>query len=440
MNAMTITPTWYSSSRSPDPAIDATLCDLAITLGEITVTRVVPVNDSNSGDAADTTRVSVYPVAEWMAENYWALQYEPHKGDHNQHDDGHRRRHRLIFGRDGFAVPDIVFDPRGDSVHVMAMPCDYPSAGLRFPVRTAAKLPLAAFRDQLDRFLGQVADRLDEQRVTNTAFHQLFQAIRETTPEQAELCQLLGAMGLNPYRADDAILSALENALEELEGSVVRDLCLAGRETDFDSLEARVKSLRDDMAANDHQVDLTELGTFVDRRRSPTEADWVFGRTVAQEARHRLGVEQDSLDSGKRFIDRIGLDRVIAAKTTTFADVEAPVRALLSRRADKAAMAVHAAPLPESRRFDGVRGTFLALTPASRHVDLDRLVTSARTTDQKASRAFAAEILVPYLYLKKRFPDGIASQDEIEDVAREAGVSTYIVQHQADNNEIRVVS
>lgn len=443
---ITVTPSWRARPTSRSPEIDAAFCDLTIALNDTPITRVCPPDSSPVDmdavpEPRDSIRVSVYPLAEWMAENYWCLLHEPRKDDPSSRDHAYRRRHRFVAGRGGFALPDVVIDPEGESVRVSATPFEYPSAGLIFPVRAHVTVGVEALRETMDRFLGQVATRLHDCGVTDTVVQRLFDAIRTTAPEQEQVCQLLGAMGLNPYRADDAILSALDRASDDLSDTVLRDLCLAVHDQDFVALHERVGALRDEMETEGHTIDLTGLGPFRLQPDGPSDPVWMRGRRVAEALRDHLSLRHDALDSGKRLFDRLGLDRILGGGCRAGATEHphSPVRAALQRRGDQGAMAVVPAEHPESRRFDGMRGAYLALTPVAGHGALDRLVTTARTVDQKASRAFAAEILVPYRYLEKKFSDRIASVDELDDIALDAGVSSYVVHHQAQNNRIEVV-
>jgi hypothetical protein len=85
-----------------------------------------------------------------------------------------------------------------------------------------------------------------------------------------------------------------------------------------------------------------------------------------------------------------------------------------------------------SKKFAAARASFLAWSPSASD---SRLVTTARTRDQRASRAFAAEILAPANYLKKRLGKrSDVSPFELDQIAEEIGVASTVVRFQAQNN------
>ena len=83
-------------------------------------------------------------------------------------------------------------------------------------------------------------------------------------------------------------------------------------------------------------------------------------------------------------------------------------------------------------RFRLARALFLlhfAATPGR------RLVTSAHTWDQRASRAFAAEVLAPAAALAKHVGARISLRD-IDELADEYQVSPLVVEHQIENHRL----
>lgn len=67
------------------------------------------------------------------------------------------------------------------------------------------------------------------------------------------------------------------------------------------------------------------------------------------------------------------------------------------------------------------------------------LVTKSLSDTQKQSRAFAAEFLAPAEALRERVSGSAVSVDEVDDISREFGVSTYVINHQLENHDIATV-
>jgi Zn-dependent peptidase ImmA (M78 family) len=90
-------------------------------------------------------------------------------------------------------------------------------------------------------------------------------------------------------------------------------------------------------------------------------------------------------------------------------------------------------PREDSRRFVEARGLYHALFACALS---PRLVTTAHTWDQQASRAFAAELLAPRRALVGRY-EARAETEEFEELvaslAANYRVSTKIIKHQLEN-------
>ena len=64
------------------------------------------------------------------------------------------------------------------------------------------------------------------------------------------------------------------------------------------------------------------------------------------------------------------------------------------------------------------------------------LITRANTARQQRNRAFAAEFLAPSVALKQRVRYDTLQDEDIEDLASEFRVSTYVIRHQVINHGI----
>lgn len=98
-------------------------------------------------------------------------------------------------------------------------------------------------------------------------------------------------------------------------------------------------------------------------------------------------------------------------------------------------MALGEPQLPR-RRFAAARGAFLGWSSG---VGSSRLITSARTREQSGSRAFAAELLAPFEYVRRRAGGSAISMYRVEEIASELEVSPAVVKWQAQNNKLHVV-
>ena len=85
------------------PELAATWANLRIQAGSSMVTLAL---DERARTVRERLCVSLYPMAEWLAANWWFLNSEvesPLKYD----DAGFRHRHSLAANREGYAYPDL---------------------------------------------------------------------------------------------------------------------------------------------------------------------------------------------------------------------------------------------------------------------------------------------------------------------------------------------
>jgi hypothetical protein len=64
--------------------------------------------------------VPAYYLVEWFAQNWWSFLYEPRKDDRSDADSEFRSRHWMGIPRNGFALPDLMFAPSGETMEVIS--------------------------------------------------------------------------------------------------------------------------------------------------------------------------------------------------------------------------------------------------------------------------------------------------------------------------------
>jgi hypothetical protein len=89
------------------------------------------------------------------------------------------------------------------------------------------------------------------------------------------------------------------------------------------------------------------------------------------------------------------------------------------------------------KEFSAASGSFLAWVSGDED---SRLVTTSRTRQQQASRAFGAELLAPVKYLEKRLgKEKDVSTFTLDKVSEDIGVASTIVRLQAQNHGYRLL-
>jgi len=84
--------------------------------------------------------IPLYPLAEWLATHWWSLLYEVETPGR----EGYERHHSLHFGREGFALPELLIKPMGERVLVEWRSLELPEARIGFPASVTRPWSLRA--------------------------------------------------------------------------------------------------------------------------------------------------------------------------------------------------------------------------------------------------------------------------------------------------------
>ncbi len=419
--------------RDPDirPEVDQTYGRLGIKLGTVWLTAF----KTDRGDHGDRIEVPSYPLAEWVAENWWALLYEPKKSDHAEDDPDFRFRHWFGSARDGFVLPDLwIYRDDDDAVKIRAESAEFRFARISLYNSALDQLKIKGVEKSLGHFIDSVISRLEARGVTSSNLHEAREAI--ISPDEAErrFCQLMGSMGLSPYVDHGEIETTLSKIVERFSDQVLTDLCEAAAEADF-LIAARDLEESMDALSDQPAVDLTPLfniGAVDDDWRAPA---WSPGVEAAKRVRQYFEIDPLEPHGSHRLFENLHLDPVIDHDGKYDLD-ELALHGSLRREKTEIRMNLMQ-KRPIQRRFDVARTCFLAWQLGTNG---NRLVTRARVRDQQASRAFAAELLAPADYIRSRVTNESMSNYLAAEIAEELDTSFSVVRNQASNNRIALVA
>ena len=237
-----------------DRVLDASVGRLEMSIDDATITEY----RSDKGDTGNSLAIPLFSMAEWVAENWWPLLYEPRKTEDAEDDLEFRSRHWLGFARDGMALPDLWFLPAGDKIELVAREAYLRFARLTFQRSIDGAAPVDLVKTQLGNFVDAVIARMTQLGITGTEAHEAWAAVQNTRPEQERYCRLIGSLGLSPYEEHEKI----DGILEGLDG-VVSDRVLADlfQAASGDALERTSETARELVKAlpNTPPIDLTPL-------------------------------------------------------------------------------------------------------------------------------------------------------------------------------------
>lgn len=420
MNRFDILPKWPAQPDARDH-LGATFGSLQIFVGDKNVTAF-----EHERRQEERLELPTYYLAEWIAENWWPLLWEPTKRDEHGADPDYLSRHSFLLAQNGFVLPNIVIAPGGNDVDVRARPRTSQVAQVRFPQGGDARLSRSEIEAKLRSFVQANFDRMDG--ALNTPLEQAWQLVLGTDEASAQFCRYIGALGLSPYDTHAAIEDMLDQASDRLPETMVMDLCATSTPANFVA-SARVATMAHDALRQSREVDLATLTGI------PTPADiqslpaYKTGYRAADTLRSNLKVSDQQIHGASTIYGRLGID-VGNVGSAELAQGDLPLFAAVERNDNVGRVAL----IPENsstRRFAAARATYFLWTGGAHQA---RFVTDAGTREQQASRSFAAELLLPRAVVRTRFKGTRrVTRQQIYKLAEEAIVDVKVARHQAEN-------
>jgi len=391
---------------------------------------------------------SVFPLAEWIVENWWFLLHEPlrvseyQSGRTNAVDDQQRRwvaRHNLLAAREGGALPDLTIYRDGSDSVACWVP-DPEQDDLVRPTRFisgsgSVRMKPCDLETALYRFVEAVLERLDRHRDEDTQrLRGNWQAVRESLEKEADLCASSATLGLDPYDPEELtpeLVDLLEHQVASQPTLLKNDLLEASSgktlSRDLDWTTAAASKLNGIAAETNDRQDLrSSLQSMSTAHQVGYEKARVYRKTfdipaspvgdVVALLHRRCGWPSDPeiILEGPPNPSRLAMIGTDGAGYPRLVTNQ-------SRHVT-------------SRRFRIARSLYFL--PAVDHPSTRRLITGAHTWDQRASRAFAAELLAPAAAVRTEIADDEISDELIDDLAGKFNVSSWVIEHQLANQDI----
>lgn len=441
---------WESAESVRTREHRATWARIEIKVGSDFVTLV---EDRASGSSRRSIYCPLYPLAEWVAYNWWFLQADTRPSSFLTPDSAFvtpslralpasvKERHSIRASGDGFAWPDLLLIPDDNGTRVVWG--DNSTQLSRWPIRFLTRgdfrLPSEQVRRELELLVTETLTRLAEQGVTGTVLEKEWTAIQQTDPDEAEYCRAAARLGLDPYSDAEPYESDILEAAQTLSGQLLTDFLNAVSPARISRALTWISSLRSTL--EDHKAVQTA------RYEAATPApDWeVIGELRAAARRHvadgsafpwDVGYEQAQVIRDELAPDikmRFDVNRYITTVNRKAPDLS--LQALGTGAGySRPVVAIGQSRLATSTRF--------TLSRALWHYIWDDsplfVVTTAHTYRQRVERAFAAELLAPAEGIAQLLegPPETASQEELEQISQRYGVSSMVIQHQLSNHLI----
>ena len=405
-------------SKSLNASIEerATTCDLRI---DVAGANACSFWDERDGSHYEWVRVAAVHLAEGIASDWWAIF------------GGRDRRHSILPYRNGYILPCLSFSCDGSHFEVFgdALHCENP--GLRFWPVGSELLPRADAEAELAGFVQRVIDLLHAGGVREAEVELQWSLVSNSwnDPEERAFCEAAGALGVDPYRIDDADAAFIESAGRLLEDDSLLDYLAGARNLSRAQRNSQTAALSDALAGkSDAQFlpDLREVCDSVDdscRVRRPMERPWAVGYRCAGAFRDALGL------TGRDDIGGVsGLAKRLGNAGFERASALAGLSAVVSR-SDGFYVYLRHGKYPDgpSDNFSFYRAVGDAVCfPKGAASVVNGLQVAER---QAMSRAFAAEALAPV----ERVLDMREGGWTTEQIGDALAVSTELVERQIEN-------
>lgn len=415
---------WEEPGGAAGAELRATWARLEIHIGGQAVSRV---HDLRTRSTRDYLYLPLYPLAEWLVLHWWQLFREIDSPER----EGYFRRHDLRFAGEGFSLPSLRLMPQGEGINIEWSARRSPTQSVEFIESGKATVAVQSFENSLRAFIEAVVGRLVASGITGTLLQDEWQALGALDAEEQTFCEIVGALGLDPFALDDVTGASIIELVSNLPHTLLPDfLACANAESLADQVALLRSAIEQAQSGLDDLIAIKmlkrQLGGFRHSCGNPWEAGYQAARAVRTALRLN-GAEPGSLDA-------LGL----TGDSSTFVSNNAGklFDAVVGTNINDSPGFVVSSRSDEAVRFAICRGFFEYLASSSGQ---PVIVSHSRSLSQKRNRAFAAEFLVPAEFLKSRVSGREVYEDDLIRLAAECGVAQQVVRHQLENHRIAEV-
>ena len=424
---------WLDAEGVKGAELAATWAALRIEAGDSVVTQV---HDLRAQTVRNFVFVPVYPLAEWLATNWWFLAHE-FENPIKAADPAFRRRHALGQNREGYAFPNLEAVPLGARVRLAWSRGQLSWSKIKFLNDGSVFLDAQEFQECCADLIDRAVRRLAAFDINGTFLQEEWSAIQAADEEESQFCAAAAGLGLDPYSIDESRRRSLLRLADRFHAPFLQEAVTI---IDPQSIDASSNSIAEAMrAAKSNGLRFRHLESMrqsvKDRETSPAHSSWEAGYNLARQARQHLDIGADPLDTMENLGNALGESSELIHQAVRPVEFPAArlVDGVVTQDDDEApAFAFRSSHREDNQRFHFCRA--LAETLASPNTD--SLLTRAHSDRQQRNRAFAAEFLAPSSALREQVFQPVVDGEDIDELAAQFGVSTRVIEHQILNHHI----
>ena len=381
-----------------------------------------------SQSVSDRVHVSLYPLAMWMASNWWRLGFEP-SGPASSSSYDWRASHEMPAIGGGYLWPALRFEPDGEVVIVSSTPT--PNSAIQ-PVHYLAHceepIERQRFQSACTALVETVLARLQSTGCADTALAQLWSEVcsERAAPEASRDRRFEALLHCDPDAVDAKAIAALNDLAKQSGLEAAAELAGALRSDQVPEQLAALIARSESSQATRGKWDPHAYP------RAPRHGlPWKRGQQAASAVRDAWGLGRNPVPS-REIEGRLELDPGTLSLDTSSSSSSESLPVSLAMRTGGSDISLLLRPRhPQAKRFLVAR--ILGDLCAAPTTDRWHPATDLSTARQKYQRAFAAEFLCPIEGLRDLLDDD-RSEDAILEVARHFDVSVKAVEHQIENH------
>ena len=409
---------WVEASLSTDLLAQATMAALTITVDGRVVTSVL---DHRSRSCRKHVVVPLVTVAEWLVGNWWRLFHEIE--DERTPRDGFAEAHDLSFAGDGFLLPRLTIAPTPRKMR-LRWEKDRPAySEIEFMDQGDAYVDRQDLEIAVQGIVDATQDRLASAGLKAEFLQRDWAAIQAADHEETEFCRAAALAGQDPFGVPDLLATQIIEFWQRAEPSIREDALATAN-------GVGLAPLADWLTGTLARVDTVDGGeSWADVREAlpapAAEPPYLPGYAFAQATHAQLAFGSPPYD-------------FVATGPAAVPSIELP---LPTRRIQGVVAACNPACAMEAR---GTSKRFLQGRALGDYLGRSRptpaLLSGLATNRQAQSRAFAAEFLAPSVWLRRRIRQRHVHAEQIDELAEEAKVSTYVIRHQIVNHGLATIT
>ena len=286
---------WEVAEGIKGAELASTWASLRIRVNDSVLTRVVDHGDNR---VRECIHVPLYPLAEWLATNWWFLLHES-DGRAGLADRSFLERHAIGPAREGYRFPNVYMVPFDTGIRVTWKHEKLQWTGLEFLEREGCEwIDREKVLESCTGFVDAVVARLAACDIRETLLQEEWQAIQCVDQDERRFCETSAALGLDPYSLDEVVQARVIGLEDTLSGAVLEEALPVLRAERLETeLVAIARVFRVGRSSGIPLQRFTSVRNKVVQsvESQPYDRPWTTGYSLARSVRKQLDLDDSPL-------------------------------------------------------------------------------------------------------------------------------------------------